>query len=42
MSTKCETDGDVHEYFSPYDSPHDAYLNVMNALEDLRRRLGAD
>ena len=41
MSTKCATDGDVHEYFSPYPSPHDAYLNVMNALEDLRRRLGA-
>lgn len=39
MSTKCETDGDVHEYFSPFDSPHEAFLTVMNVVEDLRRRL---
>ncbi|MEL6714385.1 MAG: glycoside hydrolase family 57 protein [Planctomycetota bacterium] len=39
MSTSADTDGDVHEYFSPYPSPHDAYVTVMNALEDLRRRV---
>ena len=35
MSTKAATDGDVHEYFSPYDSPHDAFLTVMNAVADM-------
>jgi len=39
MSTKYSSDGDVHEYFSPYDTPHDAFLTVMNATEDLGRRL---
>ena len=28
----------VHQYFSSYDSPYDAYANYMNALSDLRRR----
>ncbi|MFT5734578.1 MAG: alpha-amylase [Planctomycetota bacterium] len=40
LSTKCASDGDVHQYFSPYDSPHDAFLTVMNVVEDLGRRLG--
>lgn len=41
MSTKFASDGDVHEYFSPYASPHDAFLTVMNAVEDLSRRVSA-
>jgi alpha-amylase len=28
----------VHQYFSSYGSPYDAYANYMNALTDLRRR----
>ncbi len=40
LSTKCASDGDVHQYFSPYDSPHDAFLTIMNVIEDLGRRLG--
>jgi len=40
ISTKCASDGDVHEYFSPFDSPHEAFLTVMNVVEDLSRRLG--
>lgn len=28
----------VHQYFSSYGSPFDAYANYMNALTDLRRR----
>lgn len=32
MSTKCSADGDVHGYFSPYASPHDAYLEYRNVL----------
>lgn len=41
MSTKWETDGDVHTYFSPYDSPYDAFLYYMNALRDIRYRVMA-
>lgn len=36
MCTKFASDGDVHGYFSPYDTPHDAYLNFMNVVDDLR------
>lgn len=39
MSTKWLADGDVHAYFSPYESPYDAFLYYMNALRDLRWRL---
>lgn len=39
MSTKHQNDGDVHAYFSPYDSPYDAFLYFMNALRDIRYRL---
>jgi len=31
-------DAGVHQYFSSYGSPYDAYANYMNALMDLRRR----
>ncbi len=40
MSTKFWHDGDVHKYFSPYDSPHEAYVYFMNCLEDLEHRIG--
>ena len=39
MCTKYFNDGDVHAYFSPYDSPYDAFLYFMNALRDMRERL---
>lgn len=39
MCTKWFTDGDVHAYFSPYDSPYDAFLAYMNVIRDLRWRL---
>ena len=38
MCTKYCSDGDVHKYFSPYDSPYDGYINYMNVLSDLKRR----
>ena len=38
MCTKYFADGDVHKYFSPYDSPYDGYINYMNVLSDLKRR----
>jgi len=40
MCTKWFADGDVHAYFSPYESPYDAYIAYMNALSDLRLRTG--
>ena len=39
MCTKWFADGDVHAYFSPYESPYDAYIAYMNALSDLKLRL---
>jgi len=38
MCTKWFNDGDVHKYFSPYESPYDAYISYMNALNDLALR----
>lgn len=35
MCTKWSSDGDVHAYFSPYSSPYEASLYVMNALRDI-------
>lgn len=34
MCTKVFSDGEVHSYFNPYDSPYDAYINYMNILSD--------
>ena len=39
MCTKYFNDGDVHAYFSPYDSPYDAFLYYMNSLRDIRGRI---
>ncbi len=35
MCTKWFADGDVHAYFSPYESPYEAFINYMNVLQDL-------
>jgi len=39
MCTKWSSDGDVHKYFSPYESPYDAYIAFMNAMNDLQLRV---
>ena len=39
MCTKYWNDGDVHKYFSPYDSPYEAYRRFSHALCDLQLRL---
>lgn len=39
MCTKWFNDGDIHAYFSPYDTPYEAYINFMNAYHDLQYRL---
>ncbi len=38
MCTKYFSDGEVHRYFSPYESPYDSYINFMNVLDHLRSR----
>ncbi len=39
MCTKWFRDGDVHAYFSPYESPYDAFLYFMNTIRDMRWRI---
>ncbi len=39
MCTKWFNDGDVHKYFSPYDTPYDCFINYMNILQDMTLRL---
>lgn len=39
MCTKYFNDGDIHAYFSPYETPYEAYTNFMNAYRDLLFRL---
>lgn len=40
MCTKYWNDGDVHAYFSAYDSPFDAFMYYMNVLRDMEWRIG--
>ncbi len=42
MCTKWFSDGDVHKYFNPYDSPYDSFIAFMNILNDLRERIKAN
>ena len=35
IATKHHSDAEVHDYFSPYDSPHAAFVTAMTAIEDL-------
>jgi alpha-amylase len=39
MATKFFSDGVVHAYFNPYDTPYDAFMNYMNVLSDFELRL---
>lgn len=39
MCTKWFNDGDIHAYFSPYETPYEAYINFMNAYRDIQARL---
>ncbi|WP_372931872.1 glycoside hydrolase family 57 protein [Mariniphaga sediminis] len=41
MSTKFFSDGEVHSYFNPFDSPYEAFINFMNVLSDFKIRLNA-
>ncbi len=39
MCTKWAADGDVHAYFSPYESPFEAYRRYAIVLADLQERM---
>ena len=39
MSTKFFSDGEVHSYFNPYNTPYEAFINYMNALSDFIIRI---
>nr|WP_319401366.1 glycoside hydrolase family 57 protein [uncultured Carboxylicivirga sp.] len=42
MSTKFFSDGEVHAYFNPYETPYEAFINYMNVLSDFTLRLNAE
>lgn len=39
VATKHHSDAEVHEYFSPYDSPHAAFVALMTAIDHLREQV---
>jgi len=39
MCTKFFSDGMVHKYFNPYDTPYEAFINYMNVLSDFTIRV---
>jgi alpha-amylase len=39
MCTKFFSDGAVHAYFNPYETPYDAFMNYMNILSDFEIRI---
>lgn len=39
MATKFFSDGAVHAYFNPYDTPYEAFMNYMNILSDFEIRV---
>jgi alpha-amylase len=39
MATKHWADAEAQRYFSPYESPYDAYINFMNILDNVQSRL---
>lgn len=39
VATKGHSDAEVHEYFSPHDSPHAAFVSLMTAIDDLREQI---
>ena len=39
MCTKFFSDGAVHKYFNPYDTPYEAFINYMNVLSDFLARV---
>lgn len=41
MCTKWFSDGDVHKYFNPYDTPYEAFIAYMNVIHDMKGRVAS-
>jgi alpha-amylase len=41
MSTKVFSEGEDHNYLTPYNSPYEAFINYMNVLSDFKLRLNS-
>ena len=39
MCTKWFSDGDVHKYFNPYESPYESFIAFMNVYSDLKMKV---
>ena len=39
MCTKWFSDGDVHKYFNPYDTPYEGFIYFMNIFKDIKYKL---
>jgi len=39
MCTKWFSDGDVHKYFNPYESPYEGFIAYMNVFTDMKLRI---
>ncbi|OFY90274.1 MAG: hypothetical protein A2236_04380 [Bacteroidetes bacterium RIFOXYA2_FULL_33_7] len=39
MCTKWFSDGDVHKYFNPFNTPYEAFITYMNVLSDFMIRI---
>jgi len=39
MCTKWFSDGDVHKYFNPHESPYECFISFMNIINDLKFRI---
>lgn len=42
MCTKLFSDGAIHQYFTPYDTPYEAFINYMNVLSDFIVRVDVE
>lgn len=42
MCTKMFSDGAIHQYFTPYDTPYEAFINYMNVLSDFIVRVDCE
>lgn len=39
MCTKFFSDGAIHKYFNPYETPYEAFINYMNVISDFMLRV---
>ena len=42
MCNKSWTDGDVHNYFSPFSTPHDGFISIISGISDIKVRLAKE